>query len=319
MSTDRPWRDALRRASLGSAGATVTGPETTAAPAAPESPVAQAAGDSPRLAKLLREREALEGRMRSLLAPSASDARYAVAPLATRRAEFARWSNARDQRREQAAPAAAEAQRTPVPRMPRPGEPLPELRATPGEAVPAGRIPVDPSTWMQQRDQRAPRAQPVDEYRATPSDRGRPLRVLDVEMARSRARRENASANGPADPLERQQERVRRRLVESRLARTEAAQALTRARNSIPDGWEDRIRERIPGLGRADPYVRGTLRKLSVVVGSLQEIGDKSERLRESAQAMRELQRADEAGDDARRDRALERLKARRAEDAYDD
>jgi hypothetical protein len=136
------------------------------------------------------------------------------------------------------------------------------------------------------------------------------------------APREDSATLGqpaPADALDRLQQRALRRTDGSGLDRSDALQALRKARNAIPAAWEERLRERVPGLGQADPYVRESRRKLAVSVGTLEEIADKSERLREAALAVRELQRADEAGDDARRDRALERLKAGRAEESRDE
>lgn len=347
MSADSPWRDALRRASLRDTGATATpaaaSPAAAASAAARQAATPPTAGPlpstlppaaappalaevSPRLAELVREREALERQIQSLGAAPAADARYAVTPLAQRRAEFARWSGARDQQRDADRPTAAPPAAVPAPRTARPADAGPALRTTPGEAVPAGQVPVDPATWMAQRDRHTPRVQPVPQPPAQGAralrEPGRALRTLGAASP-PREDQPVRSAPAPADALDRLQQRVRRRTEGLRNDRgdraAQALQSLRKARNAIPAAWEERLRERVPGLGPADPYVRDSRRKLGVAVGTLQEIGDKSDRLRETAQAVRELQRADEAGDDARRDRALERLKARRAEEGRDE
>lgn len=93
-----------------------------------------------------------------------------------------------------------------------------------------------------------------------------------------------------------------------------AEAALRRAEDAIPRDWQERARERIPGLGRLDPYVREAARLLRVAVGTVDEIGEKADQLRDMARSARELKEADEAGDEARRERALSRLQARRDE-----
>lgn len=234
------------------------------------------------LAALIGERESLQAGVAALAGGSAADSRFAVAPMADRRAEFARWSATRD----------AVRARPPAPVAVAPGQsnstataPLP-LRPTPGETVPAGNVPLDPRGWLAARDT------------ATTTDDGR-----------------RAAAPPPGDALDRRLARARDMIARARTPATAANRALDAARDAIPANWTERARERIPGLGRADPYVRETARKLAVAVGTIAELTDKADEMRALASNVRELRDADAANDDARRDRALDRLRARRAEE----
>ncbi len=285
MST--PWADALRRAA--GAGAP-PGIATTSAPGiAPSPETVDPARMSPALAALIGEREALQSGIAALTGGVPADPRFAVAPLADRRAELARWGAARDTPRGQpeAMPPPA---RAAMPLLP--GTQPPALRPTPGEAVPAGSVPVDPNSWMAARDAATRSAAPVPDRRAaeTPPPAG--------------------------DALDRRLARARNLVGQTRAAATAANRALDAARDVIPDGWEERARERIPGLGRADPYVRESARKLAVAVGTIDELTSKADQMRELASNVRNLREADAANDDARRDRALDNLRARRAADA---
>jgi hypothetical protein len=130
-----------------------------------------------------------------------------------------------------------------------------------------------------------------------------------------RSAREVGREDWRGDALDQRLARARDLAGRVRGAETSAQRALTAAREAIPRDWRDRIESRIPGLGRADPYVREAARKLSVAVGTIDELSEKADKLRESAQAARELREADEANDDARRDRAVSRLRGRRDEE----
>ncbi len=225
-----PWQDRLARSRAGPVAAT----NPVAARVAPGMTTAPSADDllrvAPGLQPLIRERATLERRMSQLAGGTVADPRYPVTPMAERRAELAQWAAPRDRRREDSRPITDPAITTGRRTL---SEPLPPLRRTPGETVPAGRIPLDTIRWSSLRD--------------------------------SWSRR-----------------------------------------------WKERSRK-IPQLPLPpDPYLRDASRKLSVAVGSLEDIGEKSDRLRRQASAMRDLAAADEAGDDARRDRALKRLQARR-------
>ena len=321
MSTTPPWRDALRRAagtaqvlravSAGSAGT------SSAARGIPSSFAPSTV--SPRLAELIAERERLQAGVAAHTGGGTADPRYAVAPMSHRRAEFARWSDIRNSRNPQPNPA------TPSLR-PTPAITDPALRATPGESIPSGSVPTDPRQWMAARDAAGERVGVVRDAAASWRDIGRALRAVGdagnhnaspgalESLASSGAERPRLAGYEQGDPLERRLARARDLVSRSRKAGAAAQRALDKARTAIPDDWVERARERIPGLGRADPYIRESARKLSVVVGTIDELTTKADQLREMAQSVRELQEADATNDDARRDRALDRLKARRAE-----
>jgi len=342
--SDAPWKDALKRAR----DPTPVPTRIAAAPSTAASP--DPATLSPELARLMDERRALEARMAGLTAPGPNDPRYAVTPLDQRRAELARWSAGRDAAR------AVPASPVPAGRVAPPPVPFPVLRATPGEAPRGASNPLlRPTPGEAVRP--TPGALPPDLRRAAASlpemfERPTPPRTREKSGERSpgaadrdadpraeavrrlaavagggRALRDAGRAlrtpderprNGPGDPLDRRLERARDMLSRGRRAYAAAGRALDSAREAIPQDWVERARERIPGLGRADPYVRDTARKLAVAVGTIDELTDKADQMREMARDVRELREADAAHDDARRDRALERLKAKRADDARD-
>ncbi|AYV47423.1 hypothetical protein CFHF_05770 [Caulobacter flavus] len=148
------------------------------------------------------------------------------------------------------------------------------------------------------------------------ADAGRGLRDAGRALRDPAERPRAATAT---DPLDRRLAKARDMVSRGRKAYAAAERALDSARDAIPSDWVERARERIPGLGRADPYVRETARKLSSHVGEIADFAEKADRLREMASDVRELKEADEARDDARRDRALERLKAKRSEESEGD
>ena len=276
----------------------------------------------------MAQRQRLQSSIAALTRSGSDDPRYAVAPMADRRAEFSDWSAARDSRRPPARPPAPPAQAAEHAAAARsaPGDTPPALRPTAGEAVPQGSVVVDPRHWMSARDAAAKRpAAPVERVQAA-QEVGRALRDLGAVGRQAAAPRDALVLKPPLpvpvpellqrDALARRATRPQERMLKrARKPAEAAAHALQRARSAIPDAWAERARERIPGLGRADPYVRESARKLLVAVGTVDELTEKADQLREQAQAVRELQAADAANDDARRDRALDRLKARRLQE----
>jgi hypothetical protein len=256
--------------------ALVRASRSAAAPAAPP-PLERVAAAAPGLQHLLDERRALEQRMQGLTGGAAGDPRYAVEPLDQRRAALAAWSQSRDAARDgRRNPAAAFAPQAPP------------LRGTAADTL---------------------RATAADALRATPGEvlaEARPTRLFE------RFERPVPSAN--PDPLDRRLARARDMAARARRTLDAAERPLDQARDAIPRDWQQRARDRIPGLGKDDHYVRESARKLSVLVGSIDEIGARADRLRGLARDMRELKQADEAGDEARRERALGRLQARRRE-----
>jgi len=341
---DAPWKDALKRAR-----------DPTPAPTRIAAPQAFGALPdpttlSPELARLMEERRALEARMTGLTGGvGPSDPRYAVTPLDQRRAELARWGAGRDAAR------AVSAGAVPADRAAPPPAPLPALRATPGEVArapgpalrptPGGSVRPTPGALTPDLRSAAPLAElferpaPPPRMRDKPSDRPTGAASRDADPRAEASRRlaaaaqggralrdvgralrapENRPRNGPEDPLDRRLERARDMVSRGRKTYAAAERALDSAREAIPRDWVERARERIPGLGRADPYVREAARKLAVVVGTIDELTDKADQMRGMARDVRELREADAAHDDARRDRALERLKAKRSDAARD-
>jgi hypothetical protein len=111
---------------------------------------------------------------------------------------------------------------------------------------------------------------------------------------------------------------ARQRAAEKALGRPRTALVDTwmrRFRQHMPspdEAWERRAPERIPGLSESSGYAQRARRLLTVTVGTLEEIAEKSDRLRAQALEARDLAEAATAKDEARRVRAIERLKARR-------
>jgi len=343
--SDAPWKDALKRARDPTPAPTrIAAAPTLGAPPDP-------ATLSPELARLMDERRALEARMTGLTGGvGPSDPRYAVTPLDQRRAELARWGAGRDAARAVSVSTVPAGRATPPPPVP-----FPALRATPGEVArapgpalrptPGESVRPTPGTLTPDLRAAAPLAElferpaPPPRAREKPSDRPPATAGRDANPRAEASRRLAAAAqggralrdvgralrvpedrprNGPEDPLDRRLDRARDMVSRGRKAYAAAERALDSAREAIPQDWVERARERIPGLGRADPYVREAARKLAVVVGTIDELTDKADQMRSMARDVRELREADAAHDDARRDRALERLKAKRSSEARD-
>lgn len=326
-----PWQDALtRRARAGG----VAPARTPVAPVDREAALRQAEA-MPALTGLMAERQALEAQMAGLTGQGgAGDPRYQVEPLDRRRAALAEWADARDalrhQRREERP--AGEVEATPAPDMRTSVTPLratagDRLRPTPGELLPEARPRREvEAAAMQERPQAETPLRALS-GNTEPGERPRRRRGPEPAWRWSKPRAEPRPRAAPPSPRERapmtpllDQRLARAREKAAMAARAQKAlvggdRSLDAARDAIPADWRERARAHVPGLGRADPYVRETAQKLKVAVGTLEEMGEKAERMRSLARDMRELKAADEANDEARRERALERLKARRQED----
>lgn len=288
--SDQPWRDRLARARSGAGNvappaAPLPGPaDPPKAPAAPEDFLA---GAVPALAMLLAEREELEARMAALTGPGGSqDQRYPVAPMAERRAEYRRWETAREAMRET----------RPAPAMPAPRRTEPVTRGE--EPRPAGRddgARLPPLRAMADRV-----AEPGSPIRSEA-----PLRNVTAPLR---------DVTG-ADPLA----RFATALDGAKARVSELFSGDVPFHDRLVATWRERGRALVPQLPRraaADPYLRDLGRKLGVDTGTIAEIGARSEELRETALAIRELREADEARDETRRERALGRLRQRRTEAA---
>jgi hypothetical protein len=314
-------------------------PGASGAAAAPS--LDRLAETAPGLSRLLAERQALEQQMAALTGGDPADPRYAVEPLDRRRAALNAWGAGRDAARaSRRSPDAAFAAVAP-PLGPPPlrataaeqlrGTSADQFRSTPGE-LPAALRPTAPANddpplralerlierapaSRRERSDRASDDPPLGEAGRRLGEAGRALADLGRAAAARPDAAEPARPRSSADPLDRRLARARDMAGRARRIAQASERALDGARDAIPNDWQERARERIPGLGRADTYVRETLRKLQVAVGTVDEIGQKADRLRSLARDMRELKEADEANDEARRERAIERLKARRQED----
>lgn len=316
--------------------------------------VEQLAAQAPGLRQLLAERQALEQQMQGLTGGNPADPRYAVEPLDRRRAALAAWGQSRDAARgARRDPAAAFAPQAPPLRGTAAdvlrGTSADQLRGTNADFLRAtpGELPGDarPSRLFEAFE-RSPAANDDPPLR----DLGRALPPLAAEPESRRARRA-AQDDGPplgaagrqlgaagrqlaeagrslgsagrpserprgnsGDPLDRRLARARDMAARARRTLDNSERALDQARDAIPGDWQERARERIPGIGKTDHYVREAARKLSTLAGAIDDIGSKADRLRGLARDMRELKEADAANDEARRERALDRLKARRQE-----
>ena len=319
-----------------------------AARAAAVPPVEQLAAQSPGLRQLLAERQALEQQMQGLTGGNPADPRYAVEPLDRRRAALAAWAQSRDAARgARRDPAAAFAPQAPPLRATAAdvlrgtsadqlrGTSADFLRATPGELpgdarpsrlfeaferLPAATAanddpPLGPPTAESRRARRAAQddGPPLGEAGRQLGAAGRQLAEAGRSLG-SAGRQAERPQRGSGDPLDRRLARARDMAARARRTLDNSERALDAARDAIPGDWQERARERITGIGKADHYVREAARKLSTLAGAIDDIGSKADRLRGLARDMRELKEADAANDEARRERALDRLKARRQE-----
>ena len=287
--------------------------------------VAPATASSPRLQALMAERQRLEGRMSSLVgaADGRDAARFSVAPAAQRRAEAQHWLAQREAGRE-ALSSRRLAQRS------RSEEPA-RLASTPSRdaaEVPEPGTPTSPSAWSHLRDtrqgaQRALRA--VDQALAsTDALDGRKLdRALDSALDRQpslstedRARAKSQARDalsGAAAPLRGALDEPKRKVQEvSQRARDALA-----AGERIERDWQRR-RDAIggPDLNRvAQSYEQRRHRLLEVATGSVAQLAERMDGLRQVLQQRRADHKAQEREDEARRERALERRQQRRQEE----
>jgi hypothetical protein len=325
-----PWRDALRRSTLGSAvpgtspGTAATAGSAAAPPSGATAPASARNADpaqlSPRIAALQQERDALQARLAALTTNDAlsGDPRYAVPPMAARREDYLRWAGARDARRTSGRDATEDRPRPRAEAAP-PGdaraEPAPALRPTPGEAEPAGSVPTDPLAWMRNRDQAMVRARARDAAAAPRT----------VEAARDTLRdgaRTTVDDIGRAlpafdrvDATRRMRERADDTLREVARPVSKAMDALQRPKRAIAEDWAERARKRVPALGKDDGYDKRAQRLLGVDVGSLEDIAAQSDKLRDQARQMREIADLATEKDEARRERAINRLRERKQQE----
>ncbi|PSJ38823.1 hypothetical protein [Allosphingosinicella deserti] len=331
-----PWRDALKR------GKAPLPPERRAGAgvATSSAPAIDPASVSPGLAALVKEREALQASIEAVRAGGAApggDPRFAVAPLAERRAEMRRWTDSREARGAGSAERAGRAARAPTdqstdrPRHarnsaadqirsiagrmlggldPRATPAPPALRATPGETPGGGGTPAATDAFSAARDAARPlfNADAAPRRRAAPEP-SRPRRRAEEEQSRPRRASGDPGSSGILDRAFDRWEKVR-----DKPRQVDAA--LDRARRAIPDEWAERARRAVPALGKGDGYDRRMKALLKVAVGTIDQVGEQSDKLRNLARDVRELRAADAANDEARRERAIERLKAKREEGA---
>lgn len=270
----------------------------------------------------MAERQRLEGRMNSLVgsADGRDAARFSVAPAAARRAEAQQWQAQREAGRE-ALVSRRLAQRSRSDEAP---------SATRREATPTNEpgTPTSPGAWARLRDARtgAQRALgQVDQALAsTDALDGRKLdRALDKALdkqpglstedrARAKSQARDALA-GAAAPLRGALDEPKRK----------AQQVLGRARDALAAGerierdWQSR-RDAIggPDLARvAQGYEQRRHRLLEVATGSVAQLAERMDGLRQVLQQRRADHKAQEREDEARRERALERRQQRREEE----
>lgn len=301
-----PWKDALKAADA---------PRAAAAPAPTAIDLAML---SPQLSALAEERQRLETRMAALAqgneGPATSDPRFVVAPFAERRADHRAWERCRERGRAQKADA-------PDARQPRPASREPDdaggsrigRNNRSNDAQPPVRDNADRDDAARAAGPEAQprRRAPQPALRETPgervidADRPPPARADDDTVPWRRLMPPDLP--DPIMRLSMLREQLREQLRDK-------VPAIDRVRNAIPDDWRRRAREAVPALGEGDTYARRAEELLSVATGTLDEIGEQSDKLRSLAADVRELRASDEAGDDARRRKALDRLRARKQE-----
>lgn len=307
------WRDALKQAA--------------APPAPPARPAAiDPAAVSPALKALLDERKRMEAGMAGLTGQATSDPRFAVAPLAQRRAELARWSASRDAARPTPQPRTPEWQRA----VSKPGAPDP----LPADRSAGGRMPAEPVAADRPSkpvDRPTADKSTADRLGADRSVAGRMLAALAEPALRDTPGGTPGGTAASADAFTTLRDAVRAaarqdpsgftarafdRIPDAVAKPRKAEEALDRAKKAIDSDWRGRARALVPDLVKELPFSPKVKEALKVAVGSVDDLTDRAERLRDTLRDARELKAADEAGDDRRRDRALERLKAKRQEDA---
>lgn len=321
------WQDLQRKQARSAAAAAPATPSSApaalrgAAGAAPTEPPA----GSPRLQALMAERQRLEGRMSSLVggADPRDAARFAVANAGTRRAEAQQWQAQREAGRD-ALTQRRQAQRN---------QAEPERSARRGGPLPEPGTPTSPSAWSRLRDGRLNEArdaaqrglrQAQDALSSTDALDGRKLdRALDSALDRqpglspedrARAKSQARDALGTAAaPLRGALDEPKRK----------AQQGLARAREVLDAGariernWQSR-RDAIggPDLNRvAQSYEQRRHRLLEVATGSVAQLAERMDGLRQVLQLRRAIDKAQERADEDRRERALARRQQRREEE----
>jgi hypothetical protein len=319
MSDFLGWKNALRLAGTapepaepvtqaGLAAGGMTEPGGGAEPAMAEATrlAEQAASQletlAPELHRLQGERRELESRLRALTGEAAvaqpHGRQWPVATLRERIAEQRVWDTERTQQRDRRAvqrPASGSlstgspsAAGSALPRSERP-EPV----------VRTGATPVSAATWLQRRD-RMPRDEPTVGTARAPDPA--PLawdrrRSSDADASPARPQKDRRLDVGPLQDLVRQDLR----------------EALKRkAREKTAAAWKERVRRAVPEDTTRD---RALSRALQVDVGSLDDLAQRLDHMRDQAKEARDAAELALSRDQARRDRALENLRARRAQE----
>lgn len=311
MSEDRPRRPRSWRDLVDSDDDPRPMAAATVAPSAPASPPVP-----PGLRRLLEEREALEGRMRQLASgdPPGRDSRdavrFPVLGLPERRAAIRAWEESRERRRQARADDSREIRRS---RSAGDSEP-----AQPAPGGSSRRFSERVGDWARQRSEQLEkareRAEQLREQVAGVTAR------LDARTRRARdaARTVRAKADEILDLWQEKRDLQRESndaAPESRLERglDTALDLRQREREqvaAVQAAWtrqRDRLTDR---LDLDAEFARRAARLLDVRVGSLEEVGERLERLRARGLARQRQRRAEERDDEARRQRALRRRRA---------
>lgn len=303
------WQDLQRQQARAEAVRTAASPAAASAPTVASLP---AAATSPRLQQLLAQRQQLEGRMQGLTGQAGpTGTRYPVASAAERRAEMQRWIAQRERERAPRAPVA-------------PGLATPRLARPDRDA--AGRepgTPTNPGAWSRLRDARQQAGRSIDGVEAAlASTDALDARRLSGSLDQALQREDLSDADRTA---------ARRGLDEAmgglRSAldgpRRKVQEGIGRARDALAAGerierdWQQR-RDDIAGwdLARvAQRYEQRRHRLLEVATGSVAQLAERMDGLRQMLQQRRAEDRAQERQDAARRERALTRRQQRREEE----
>jgi hypothetical protein len=294
------WRDALKQAAA-----------PRAVPATPAS--VDPGAVSPTLQRLLDERKRMEVTMAGLTGQGdGSDPRFAVTPLAQRRAELARWAAARDVARSSPPSRAPDTDRTarasgepdpiPVDRSAggRGPSERPDARATdpmrpertimdrmlPDRSV-AGRMlaafaPVRGDPPLRTTPGESAAGSPTradafgalrDALRAGEPDRAPAARTPKPREPAPREATRREPARGDASGFtERAFDRIRTNVAKP----LKGEAAIARAKKSIPDDWRERARKMVPTLDDSS-YAKRASKLLGVDVGSLEELAERAE------------------------------------------
>ena len=300
----RDWRDVIG----------VAGPGTPApAPASPALP--------PQLQRLMQERQALEQRMSTLIGGADEDPRtaalYQVQPMADRIAAHRAWQSGRDSKTAAASAASANRRRAD-------SDAATDRLDNRTAGTRADAPPLRPTAAERPRRRRR-RLTESDEFlaaREAVGSVGRQFRDAQDRLSTdgdpaSREALDRAMRDTGADKLMRGADKLDRLL--DRAATTEAAPE--RAKRVIEDEWSKR-RDQIGGADLSR-YARGfearNDRLLGVETGSVADMQERSERLREAALERRRNERVQEEATELRQRRARERREESQQQEAADD